>query len=197
MDVARIIRDPISRRRFFGRAGVTFVGGSAVFLSACGESQDQKDEENEPSSPEADIDILNDALALELTAVEAYTKGAPLLTGAVLGAGEAFLAHEEEHAAALEQAIVDLGGKATAVKQELDYSALQTQEDVLEFANNLENVAISAYVDSIPKLSSGPLRATASQIVTNEAEHVSVLLAALGVPAVPSAFVAGNPEALG
>lgn len=197
MDVSRIMRDPVSRRRFFQASGVTFVGGSAAFIAACGDDDD--DETTDATSTggaNGDVAILNSALALELTAVEAYGKGAPLLKGAVLDAGGAFLAQEQEHAAGLRTAIEDLGGKATAKKMTLDYSGLRNQADVLEFATNLENVAIAAYVDAIPKLSSGELRATAAQIVTNEAEHVSVLLGALGQDQVPEAFVTGDVNAL-
>jgi rubrerythrin len=198
MKAGRIIRDPLTRRRFFGRAGVTFAGGSAVFLSACGSSQDLKDEQEQlADTPEGDVAILNDALSLELTAVEAYSQALPLLQGAVAAVGASFLEQEREHVAAIQRAVKDLGGRPTKAVQEFDLSDVRSQDEALQFANNLENVAIAAYVDSIPKLSSGDLRTTAAQIVTNEAEHVTVLQAALGNPPVASAFVSGNPEALG
>ena len=198
MKAGSIIRDPLTRRRFFGSAGVTFVGGSAVFLSACGSNQDLKDEQEQlADTPEGDVAILNDALSLELTAVEAYTQALPLMQGAVAAVTASFLEQEKEHAAAIERAIKDLGGRPIKELQEFDLSDVRTQEEALHFADNLENVAIAAYVDSIPKLSSGDLRTTAAQIVANEAEHVTVLQAALGNPPVASAFVSGNPEALG
>jgi rubrerythrin len=196
MDVNRIMRDPVTRRRFFQASGVTFVGGSAVFIAACGDDDDDEETTGGGGGGQGDLAILNGALALELTAVEAYGKGAPLLKGAVLDAGEVFLAQEQEHADGLRAAIRDLGGQASAKKMTLDYSGLKGQTDVLNFATNLENVAIAAYVDAIPKLSSADLRATAAQIVTNEAEHVSVLLGALGQEQVPDAFVTGDPNAL-
>jgi rubrerythrin len=198
MEAGRIIRDPLTRRRFFGSAGVTFAGGSAVFLSACGSNQDLKDEQEQlADTPEEDVAILNDALSLELTAVEAYSQALPLFQGAVAAVASEFLAQEREHVAAIQRAVTDLGGRPTKVAQEFDLSDVRTQDEALQFANNLENVAIAAYIDSIPKLSSGDLRTTAAQIVANEAEHVTVLQAALGNPPVASAFVSGNPEALG
>jgi rubrerythrin len=196
MDVNRIMREPVSRRRFFQTSGITLVGGSAAFIGACGDDDEAETTTAAGGGSHGDVAILNSALALELTAVEAYTKGAPLLKGAVLDAGEAFLAQEQEHADGLRTAIQDLGGKASAKKMTLDYSGLKDQTDVLNFATNLENVAIAAYVDAIPKLSSGDLRATAAQIVTNEAEHVFVLLGVLGQEQVPGAFVTGDPNAL-
>ena len=66
---------------------------------------------------------------------------------------------------------------------------------MLRFAVDLENTVIEAYLDAIPKLSSPDLRQTGAAIVSNEAEHISVLLGALnpGDPAaqVPNAFVTG------
>ena len=68
---------------------------------------------------------------------------------------------------------------------------------MLRFAIGLEEVAIAAYVDAVPRLSSPDLRATVSQIATNEAEHLSVLRQALGREPAPQAFVTGDAEALG
>jgi rubrerythrin len=191
MDVSRIIRDRVSRRRFFEASGVTFVGGSAVFLGACGD-----DEEEADGGPESDVRILNGAIQLENTAIVAYTKGAALLNGAVLAAAKQFRDQEIEHADGLAKAVQQLGGKPTKQTMQLDFSGLKSQKDVLELATSVENVAIATYVEAIPKLSTPELRAVAAQILTNEAEHVSVLLGALGRPPVPDAFVTGNPNAL-
>jgi len=198
MYVSEIMRNPVSRRSFFHGAGVTFVGGSAIFVAACGADDDDGTTTSAGvEGSAADVGILASALALELTAVEAYLKGAALLKGSLLAAGKDFLAQEQEHADALTKAIKQLGGSAEAKAMKLDYSGLKDQADVLVFATNLENVAIAAYVDAMPKLSTGDLRATMAQIVTNEAEHVSVLQGALGAPPAPEAFVTGDPNALG
>jgi rubrerythrin len=114
----------------------------------------------------------------------------------VLEVGKQFLEHEQEHAAGLTQAIKDLGGTPNEAKSEDEYAPmfadLASQEDVLRFAVDLENTAVAAYIDALPKLSSGELRQTAAAIVSNEAEHVSVLLGALEEPQVPDAFVTGE-----
>jgi hypothetical protein len=44
---------------------------------------------------------------------------------------------------------------------------------------------VAAYVDAIPRLTASKLRQTAAAINTDEAEHISVLLAALGEQPVP------------
>jgi len=185
-----------SRRDFFRLAGVTTAGG-AVFLAACGD--DDAGEGGGASPQERDVRILNSALDLEHTAIAAYTAGAPLLRGPALEVGRQFLVHEKEHAAALAQAIRDLGGTPNRPRRAEEYRRqlpnLRSQRDVLRFAVDLENAAVEAYIDSIPRLSSPDLRQTAAAIVSNEAEHISVLLGALnpGDPAaqVPQAFVTG------
>ncbi len=197
------LRDPRSRRDFFRVAGLTTVGGSAMFLAACGDDDDKESASTSTSDAggsEQDVAILNSALDLENTAIAAYTAGAALLKGEVLAVGKQFLEHEQEHADALTQAIKQMGGTPNKAKAAEEYAKgfpmLKTQTDVLKFANDLENMAIAAYIGAIPKLSSPELRQSAAAIETNEAEHVSVLLGALNggdaAKQVPDAFVTGK-----
>ena len=194
MDVDSFLRDPLSRRRFFRMSGVSVAGASAVFLAACGDDDDESSGGGQSGTGgnEADVEILNSALDLELMAVAAYKAGAERLRGEVLDAGQTFLEQEQEHADGLASAIRDLGGTANRAKSAYDFPELSSQEDVLRFAVDLENTAVAAYIDAIPKLSSAELRGTAAAIVTNEAEHIAVLLGALGEPQVPNAFVTGG-----
>lgn len=198
MQDQRFWRAEQSRRIFFHRSGVALAGGSAVFLAACGD--DNKDGASTVSTPtggnaaQGDIEVLNSALDLENMAVAAYTAGAALLKGKVLAAGKLFAEQEQEHADGLTQAIKDLGGTPNKAKKvdEYGFPSLGSQEDVLNFALDIENTAVAAYIDALPKLSSPELRGTAAAIVTNEAEHISVLLGALGKPQAPDAFVVGR-----
>jgi len=191
MDIDGFLRDSLSRRRFFHMSGVSLAGGSAVFLTAC--SDDTKTPVAGPDeSDEADVEILNSALDLELMAVAAYKTGAAKLNGEVLAVGKLFLEQEQEHADGLMAAIKDAGGKPNRAKASYDFPALGSQTDVLRFAIDLENTAIAAYIDALPKLGEGDLRATAAAIISNEAEHVAVLLGALGEEQVPDAFVVGK-----
>ena len=192
MDLDRFLRDPLSRRRFFRMSGVSVAGGSAMFLAACGGDDTDTPATGPDESDAADVEILNSALDLELMAVAAYKAGAMLLTGEVLAVGRQFLEHEQEHADGLATAIKDAGGRPNRSKPSYDFPQLKSQTDVLRFAVDLENTAIAAYIDALPKLGKGDLRATASAIVANEAEHVAVLLGALGEQQVPDAFVVGR-----
>jgi len=191
MDVDRFLNSAGSRRAFFRTAGVGLAGGSAVLLAACG-GDDGGAATGPASGSTPDVEILNSALDLENTAVAAYAAGARHLKGSVRATGVQFLSQEREHAAALGQAIKQLGGTPTKTKAAYDFPEFKGQEDVLNFALDLEGTAVAAYIDALPKVSDPELRGTASAILTNEAEHISVLLGALGRPQVPSAFVIGG-----
>jgi len=193
MDIDGFLRDPLSRRRFFHMSGVGVAAGSAVFLAACSDDTKLSQEEIGPDeSDAADVELLNSALDLELMTVAAYKAGAARLKGDVLQAGKLFLQHEQEHADGLVATIKDAGGKPNQARASYDFPALRSQRDVLRFAIDLENTAIAAYIDLLPKLGTGDLRATAAAILSNEAEHVAVLLGALGEEQVPDAFVVGR-----
>ncbi len=192
MDIDSFLRNPLSRRRFFHRSGVSVAGGSALFLAACGDDAKPLVDSGPDESDQADVEILNGALDLELMAVAAYKAGAALLKGELLQVGKLFLAQEQEHADGLAAAIKDAGGKPNRAKSAYDFPELRSQSDVLKFAVDLENTAIAAYLDALPKLSASDLRATATAIITNEAEHVAVLLDTLGSNPVPAAFVTGK-----
>jgi rubrerythrin len=193
MDIDSFLRDPLSRRRFMSASGVSLAGGSAAFLAACGDDTKSPGVQTGPDeSDQADVEILNSVLDLELMAVAAYKAGAAQLTGDVLQVGKAFLEHEQEHADGLAQAIKDAGGTPNRAKASYDFPKLSSQTDALRFAIDLENTVIAAYIDALPKFSERDLRATAAAIVTTGAEHVAVLLGALGDNQVPDAFVTGK-----
>ncbi len=190
MDLDHFLRDPTSRRRFFRMSGVSVAGASAVLLAAC--SDDTKNPVVGPDESDmADVEILNGALDLEWLAIAAYKAGAPRLRGSALGIAKVFLEQEQEHADGLSAAIKDADGQPNRAKSSYDFPVLRTQADALRFALEVENTAIAAYIDALPKFSQGKLRATAASIITAEAEHLSVLLSALGRDPVPAAFVTG------
>lgn len=191
MDIDSFLRDPLSRRRFFQRSGVGFSGGSAVFLAACGDDDKTGVADGKEEQDEADVEILNGALDLELMAIAAYKEGAALLKGHALQVVKVFLEQEQEHADALVNAIRDAGGTPNRAKRSYDFPELGSQRGVLKFGVELENTAVAAYIDALPKLSERDLRGTAAAILTNEAEHICVLREALGQPPVPKAFVTG------
>jgi rubrerythrin len=195
MDIDSFLRDPQSRRRFFERSGVlagAAAGGSAI-LAGCGDSAMTPNAVTSPDeSDQADVEILNGVLDLELMSVAAYKVGAGRLRGRMLEVVKRFLEQEQAHADGLATAITDAGGQPNRAKSSYDFPAMRSQTDVLRFAVDVENTAIAAYIDALPKLTRGDLRATAASIITNEAEHVAMLLEALGEDPAPTAFVTGK-----
>jgi hypothetical protein len=68
----------------------------------------------------------------------------------------------------------------------------RTPEEVLGLLYSLERNAIAAYLASIPSLAPPQVRAAVASILANEAQHVAILRARLGKPAVPAALVTGS-----
>jgi len=192
MDLDSFLRDPRSRRRFFRMSGMGVAGGSAVFLAACSDDTKNPVRLGPDESDQADVEILNGVLDLELMAVAGYKTGAAQLRGEALQIGKLFVEQEQEHADELASAIKDAGGTPNRAKSSYDFPELRSQRDALRFAVELENTAVAAYIDALPKFTSTDLRGTASAILTTEAEHISVLLGALGRPAAARAFVTGE-----
>lgn len=182
----RSLRDHHSRRAFFRALGTSAGAGAALFLAACGGDDGDGD-----ASPENDIALLNGALDLEHASVAAYTELVELLRGDERRTGRTFLEHERAHADSLAAAITELGGKPNRARRSYSFPALENEGAALGFANDLEQTAVAVYLAAIPKFSSGALRATAVQIATAEAEHMSVLLGLLDRPQAPAAFVKG------
>jgi rubrerythrin len=183
-----------SRRAFIG---ATVLGGSAAVVAACG-GGGKKQTETTVSTTQAqgDAAVLNAALELEHTAIAAYEIGVGLLKGRARAAGQEFLEHEREHAAALARAIADLGTAPFKPRPRADYAAgfppLHTASQFLSFALDVENTAVAAYLDSLAALNTDPLRSEVASIMTNEAQHMAVILGLLGRPQVPNAFVTGE-----
>jgi rubrerythrin len=193
-DINGLLRDTLSRRRLLAMTG---AGASAALLAGCADDTKNPTVKTAPDeSDTADVELLNSMLDLEFATVAAYKAAAGKLSGPVLQIAKGFLEQEQEHADALTQAIKQLGGTPAKAKSPDEYAKgfpmLKSQTDVLKFAVDLENTAIAAYIDALPKLGKGDLRATAAAIVSNEAEHVAILLGALGEEQVPDAFVVGK-----
>ena len=177
------------RRRFLGQSG-TLLSGVAVALLAGNDALAAK---SGAAAHQGDIAILNSALAAELEAIAAYQLGAEsgLLTRPVLDLAVVFQGHHKEHAGVLAQTIGKLGGKAVVAKTAYRFPAdtLKSQADVLRFAAQLEQGAVSAYLGAVPLFGNRDLAKAAASILGDEAMHLAVLRQALGEAPVPSAFM--------
>lgn len=195
---------PCTRRDLLRLAGLGATAAGALVFAGCGDEDESALGVPDPkATPQRDRAILNGALSLENTAVAAYTVGLPLLRGAARRHAARFLDHEREHAVALAGLVRRMGGEPNPVRAAEEYRAafprLRGEADFLRFATDLENVGISAYAEGIPKLKDGRLRQTVASILSDEAQHVTVLLGARsdGDPesAVPQPFVTGRATA--
>ena len=179
----------LARRRGFG---VAMLSASAVALLggrdalAAGAKTDAKQHE-------ADVRILNTALAAEYEAIAAYQLGAEsgLLTSGVLPLAQQFQGHHKEHAQAIAGAVQKMGGQAAQAKAKYSFATeqLKAEADVLRFAAGLERGAVSAYLGAVPLFADRKLAQVAASILGDEAMHWAVLRQALGEAPVPLAFM--------
>ena len=144
-----------------------------------------------------DASILEEAIGLEQTAVVAYdtAAGSGLLDEATTRVVQVFRDQEREHADGLTTALEALGGSApeppTADSIE-GLGGLRGQEDVVNFAIELETMAVAAYYDAHQKLRDPMLLQTGASIMANEGQHLVVLRQAVGRNPVPNAFETGE-----
>lgn len=177
-----------ARRMFLGQSGLVLSGAAVALLSG-----------NEALAAKAggykadDARILNTALGAELEAIAAYQLGAQsqLLEKPVLELALSFQGHHKQHAELLAKTVEKLGGKPVGAKAKYDFpvAQLKSQADVLKFAAQLEQGAVSAYLGAVPLFGNRDLAKAAASILGDEAMHWAVLRQALGEVAVPSAFM--------
>ena len=152
------------------------------------------------AAAQTDAAILASAIRLENTAVAAYATAvrSGVLTPQFRRTATLFGRQEAEHAAALTAALKGLGGTPPAGSDAKLLAPLQrarTQKQVVEFAIQLELMAVAAYYDASKILRQARLLQTSAQIMANEGQHLAVLRQALGKDAVPNAFENGKASA--
>lgn len=176
-----------ARRLFLGRSGLV-LSGAAIALLAGNEALAAKS-----GNGANDVQILNTALGAELEAIAAYQLGAEskLLKKPVLDLAITFQGHHKEHADLLAKTVQKLGGSPAQPKSHYNFPTdkLKSQADVLRFAAQLEQGAVSAYLGAVPLFDNRDLSKAAASILGDEAMHWAVLRQALGEAPVPSAFM--------
>jgi rubrerythrin len=177
------------RRAFLGQSGLLLSGAAVALLAG----RDALAAEKGGAAGGNDVRILNTALGAELEAIAAYQLGADsgLLQKPVRELALTFQGHHKQHAETLEQTIRKLGGAPVVAKPHYSFPTekLKSQADVLRFAAQLEQGAVSAYLGAVPLFANRDLSHAAASILGDEAMHWAVLRNALGEPPVPSAFV--------
>ncbi|MBV9603550.1 MAG: ferritin-like domain-containing protein [Solirubrobacterales bacterium] len=183
--------DASSRRGWLRAAGVGLAG--AVVAAGCGKTSLRAQVQNSEPILNTDVALLQHLLDLEHMAIVAYTAGTPLLSSAMVKAGQLFLNDELAHAGALAGWIKAAGGTPNKPAPSYDLGRPpQGSREVLELLHRVEAAQLTAYLDAVPRLEPFSVKQSVAAILANDAQHVAVVRAALGQPAIPSAFVSGQ-----
>jgi rubrerythrin len=194
--VARLVKDPVSRRKFIAVGGGT---GLAALLAACGgggnsttmvTSESKPMNESMKSETEqfgkGDIGILNYALTLEYLETAFYeevTKSG-LFKGEELAVLKKFGSEEAQHVSALHSTVKKLGGKPAA-KPKSEFP-LESAKAVAELAGTVENLGAAAYLGQAGNIESPEVLAAALSIHSVEARHAATLNTLLGMSITPN-----------
>ena len=173
------------------------LGGGTAFataglLSGCGTKPLREKIRGGAKVSRADIDALNGLLDVEHYAIAAYTAGAPLLGHTAAKAAQQILSQELAHAVELGDLITRAGGKANKPRSTYDLGHPGTANEVLVLLERAEQAQLTAYLDVIPRVGGGRLRAALAAIFANDAQHLTVLRWQTGQAPVPAALVVGS-----
>jgi hypothetical protein len=179
-------------RRGLGRAVVFLAVVPAVVVSGCGRSGHGAATDPEKA---ADVEVLNSALAQELTTVDAYQRVLAHLHGPMLAVAREFRGQDQAHVDALTKAIRGLGGETEAEPAELEPPGPRSQPEALVLAYEEESSALSQALGSVAHLQFGAPRTLAAALAASHAQHLAILREGLGTSqaaAVPYAFEPGD-----
>jgi hypothetical protein len=169
---------------------VSAAAGAATALAGCGGSAHHARRLRDAVS-DHDVALLNDSLALERRAIAAYEAVIPLLAVRDKLIATVFLKQELLHAGRLIALINALGGPVTKPANTYTLGRPRTSRQLVKLLHQVEQVQMEAYVEAIPKLSAGHLRAAVASILAADAQHVAIIRGALGEAPVPAAFPSG------
>jgi rubrerythrin len=181
----------VTRRRLLATAGGGLAGASGLLLSACGERSRSGGRTPDPVVL-ADGGVIYGLLELEQRAIGAYTAALPHLSGSARALGLHLLSQERGHAAELRKLLRGLLLPERSPRPGPRPPRLRGERDALRLASDVEQAAIAAYIDALPKLTLPVPRASAASILAAEAEHQVALERALGRRFATQAFVWGR-----
>jgi rubrerythrin len=158
----------VSRSRLLGTGSALAVIGSALlgpFIVAA------------EAATEGDIAILEAAASAERAAIKAYTDAAAtgLLSAPILAVAKGFMADHMAHRDALDGAVKAAGMTPSEKILVVKYPTLASENDILAFAQTLEQTAATAYLTNIPKFEDRNLAKVAGSILGVETTHVAIL----------------------
>ena len=164
----------------------------ALGLGACGGGSDST------TDRAADVELLNEILARQLAAVDAYAQALPQLRGGDLALARRFRAQEQEHVDATTKTLRGLEGEADPPAETIDAGELKTPQDAMHFLYELESATIDAELSAVGKLTIGWPRPLIAAMAANQAQRLVLIRRALGagpLDLVPEAFETGETAA--
>jgi outer membrane murein-binding lipoprotein Lpp len=188
MAANRIMRGRPVRRAFVLGAVVVGILG----LAGCG------DDGGTVTDKEADIGVLNEILARQLAAVDAYAEALPALRGGDLALARRFRAQEQEHVDATTKSLRGLDGEADPPAETIEADELRTPAEAMHFLYELESATIDAELNAVGKLTIGWPRPLVASMAANQAQRLVLIRRALGagpLELVPEAFETGETAA--
>jgi hypothetical protein len=185
----RIMRGRSLRRALLlGAIAASLAGG----LVACGGDSDST------IDLEGDAKVLNEILARQLAAVEAYGEALPALRGAELATAREFRSQEQEHVNATMKTLRGLEAEADPPAETIEVDELKTPREAFEFLYELESATIDAELSAIAKLTVAWPRPLVASMAANQAQRLVLIRRALGsepLETVPGAFETGETPA--
>jgi hypothetical protein len=188
MSPNRIMRGrPVRRALVLGAVVVGLLG-----LGGCG------GDEGTATDREGDVGVLNEILARQLAAVDAYGEALPALRGGELALARLFRAQEQEHVDATTKTLRGLDGEAEPPEETIEAGELRTPQEAMHFLYELESATIDAELHAVGKLTIGWSRPLIASMAANQAQRLVLIRRALGagpLELVPEAFETGETAA--
>lgn len=179
-EAGEIVTDDSSRRSFL----LKMVGGAAAVTAAATVPASAfaatRETAKAAALPASDVAILNFALTLEHLEAAFYARAATRFSGGYLGQLVRTLRYDEQaHVNALTAAISANGGKPVAAAMRYNWPAgtFANRSNFLNFAANLEQTGVHAYLGQAPAIKTPAILLTAAKIVTVEARHAGAIKA--------------------
>jgi hypothetical protein len=165
----------------------------AIGLGACGSSGGDS-----TTDKALDVKVLNEILARQLAAVDAYGQALPALRGADLVLARRFRAQEQEHVDATTKTLRGLEAEADPPAETIEAGELKNPQDAMHFLYELESATIDAELNAVGKLTIGWPRPLVASMAANQAQRLVLIRRALGagpLQLVPEAFETGETAA--